>query len=231
LKIPKLRTLTGLQRIVRAERAHGRTIVLANGGFDLIHVGHVRYLREAKRCGDILLVALNSDDSLRRLKGPGRPILPQDERAEILASFAVVDFILIFDEPDVGRILRTLRPDIHAKGSDYTKETVPERAIVRGYGGSIAITGGPKIRSTSEIIPRILAKLKSIERPAAKKKSFTPRMRPALVRKAQNGPAKPGPSPVAEKSTQGRRSAVLSKTNSFRIPRKKIISGTSVKRS
>jgi rfaE bifunctional protein nucleotidyltransferase chain/domain len=161
LKIAKLRTRTGLRRIVRAERACGRTIVLANGGFDLIHAGHIRYLKEAKRRGDVLIVALNSDTSLRRLKGPGRPILPQEERAEILAAFADVDYIMIFDEPDVGRILLSLRPDIHAKGSDYTKATVPERAVVRGYGGAIAITGGPKIRSTSEVIPRILARLKS----------------------------------------------------------------------
>lgn len=161
MKIAKLRTRTGLRRIVRAERARGRTIVLANGGFDLIHAGHIRYLREAKRRGDVLIVALNSDASLRRLKGPGRPILPQEERAEILAAFADVDYITIFDEPDVGRILLSLRPDIHAKGSDYTKATVPERAVVRGYGGAIAITGGPKIRSTSEVIPRILARMKS----------------------------------------------------------------------
>lgn len=160
MKIAKLRTRTSLQRIVQAERALGRTIVLANGGFDLIHAGHVRYLREAKRRGDILVVALNSDASLRRLKGPGRPILPQEERAEILAAFFDVDYVTIFDEPDVGRILLLLRPDIHAKGSDYTQATVPERAVVRGYGGSIAITGGPKIRSTSEVIPRILTRMK-----------------------------------------------------------------------
>jgi len=158
LKIPKFRTLTGLRLIVRAERALGRTFVLANGGFDLIHAGHVRYLDEAARLGDYLIVALNSDASLRRLKGPDRPILPQEERAEILAAFAAVDFVLIFDEPDVGRILRELRPDIHAKGSDYSKDTVPERAIVKGYGGTVAITGGPKIRSTSDVIPRIRAR-------------------------------------------------------------------------
>ncbi len=156
----KLKTLPQLRRIMALEKRRGRTIVLANGGFDLVHAGHVRYLRAAKACGDVLLVALNSDASVRRLKGPGRPILPQDERAEIIGAFEFVDYITIFDEPNVERILRALKPDVHAKGSDYSKKTVPERETVLGYGGRIAIAGGPKIRSTSEVIPRILAKLK-----------------------------------------------------------------------
>jgi rfaE bifunctional protein nucleotidyltransferase chain/domain len=158
--VSKLKTLPQLVRIVARERKKGRTIVLANGGFDLLHAGHVRYLRAAKACGDVLLVALNSDLSVRRLKGAGRPILPQDERAEIIGAFEGVDYVTIFDEPNVERILLALRPDVHAKGSDYSKKTVPERATVRGYGGRIAIAGGPKIRSTSEVIPRILAKMK-----------------------------------------------------------------------
>jgi rfaE bifunctional protein nucleotidyltransferase chain/domain len=135
-------------------------IVLANGGFDLIHAGHVRYLRAAKSRGDVLVVALNSDTSVRALKGPGRPLLPQGERAEILASFAAVDYLTIFDELNVEKILRAIKPDVHAKGSDYTAATVPERETVRAYGGRIAIAGGPKIRSASEVIPRILARMK-----------------------------------------------------------------------
>ena len=160
LKTAKILPLAALRRIVRGRAARRLRIVLANGGFDLIHAGHVRYLREAKTKGDILIVALNSDASLRRLKGPGRPILPQRERAEILAAFGDVDYVVIFDEPNVERILRALRPDVHAKGSDYTKATVPERDVVREYGGRIAIAGGPKIRSTSAVIPRILARTK-----------------------------------------------------------------------
>ena len=156
----KLKTLPQLRRIVTREKAKGRTIVLANGGFDLVHAGHVRYLRAAKACGDVLLVALNSDASVRRLKGPGRPILPQAERAEIIGAFEFVDYVTIFDEPNVESILRALKPDVHAKGSDYSKKTVPERETVLAYGGRIAIAGGPKIHSTSEVIPRILAKMK-----------------------------------------------------------------------
>lgn len=159
MKNPKRRTLAGLKAVVRKLRAEGRRIVLANGGFDLVHAGHVRYLREAKARGDVLVVAMNSDASVRALKGPGRPVLPQDERAEILAAFAVVDYLTVFDDLNVEKVLLALKPDIHAKGSDYSPATVPERETVRGYGGRIAITGGPKIRSTSEVIPRILARM------------------------------------------------------------------------
>ncbi|MBN1939489.1 MAG: adenylyltransferase/cytidyltransferase family protein [Candidatus Aminicenantes bacterium] len=161
MKTRKLRTLAALQQIVRRGRAHGFTVVLANGGFDLIHAGHVRYLRAAKRNGDLLVVALNSDASLRRLKGPGRPILPETERVEILSAFTDVDYLLVFDEPNVEQILRKLRPDVHAKGSDYTKATVPERAVVKEYGGRIAIAGGPKIRSASSVIPDVVSRMKS----------------------------------------------------------------------
>lgn len=157
----KLKTLAALQEIALRERKNGRTIVLANGCFDLIHAGHIRYLKEAKKRGDILVVALNNDSSVRRLKGRGRPILGERERAEILSSFFFVDYLTIFKEPNVAKVLLALKPDVHAKGSDYTKKTVPERETVLGYGGRIAITGGPKIRSTSEVIPRILAKTKS----------------------------------------------------------------------
>ena len=157
----KLKTLTQLRRVVSFERKKGRRIVLANGGFDLVHAGHVRYLEAAKREGDVLVVALNSDRSVRRLKGRGRPILPEAERAEIIAAFACVDFVTIFGEPNVERILRALKPDVHAKGSDYTINTVPERATVLACGGRIAIAGGPKIRSASEVIPRVVSRLKA----------------------------------------------------------------------
>jgi rfaE bifunctional protein nucleotidyltransferase chain/domain len=157
--LKKLKTLSQLRTIVTRHRKKGRTIVLANGGFDLVHAGHVRYLRGAKALGDVLIVGLNSDASIRKLKGPGRPVLPARERAEIIASFAAVDYVTIFGEPNVEKILLALRPDVHAKGSDYTRATVPERETVRSYGGRIAIAGGPKIRSTSEVIPRIVARM------------------------------------------------------------------------
>lgn len=156
----KLRKLPHLQKIIAAEKAKGKTVVLANGCFDLFHVGHIRYLREAKRKGDILVVAVNSDSSVQSLKGEGRPILPERERAEILASFSFIDYIIIFPEPDVEKILLALRPTIHVKGSDYTEETVPEKETVRKYGGKVAIAGGPKVRSTSEVIKNIVAKMK-----------------------------------------------------------------------
>lgn len=130
----------------------GQRIVLANGCFDLIHVGHIRYLQEAKKQGDILVVALNSDSSIKKLKGKGRPILKEQERVEIIGSFTFVDYIIVFEQLNVENILRALKPDVHAKGSDYTRDTVPEKEIVKEYGGEIAITGGPKVRSTSEIL-------------------------------------------------------------------------------
>ena len=157
MKPDKLKSLSRLSRIVREEKRKGRKVVLANGCFDLIHAGHVRYLRHCQSAGDILIVALNSDASTRRLKGPGRPLLPQDERAEILCAFEFVDYVTIFAEDNVENILRTLKPDVHAKGSDYSVDTVPERAVVRAYGGEIFIAGGPKIRSTSEVIRNLAA--------------------------------------------------------------------------
>ncbi len=127
----KLLPLSLLQKVLAREKKRGRKIVLANGCFDLIHVGHVRYLEEARSLGDVLVLALNSDASVRRLKGEGRPILSQEERAEILGSFSFVDHIVLFDEPNVERILRALKPDVHAKGSDYTRDSVPERETSR----------------------------------------------------------------------------------------------------
>ena len=156
----KLKPLVELRRIVANLRAKGKTIVLANGCFDLFHVGHVRYLLAAKSKGDVLVVALNSDRSVRRLKGPGRPILPQKERAEILEAFSFVDFVTIFGEPMVTKVLLALKPDVHVKGSDYTRETVPERETVKSYGGRVAIVGGPKIRNTSDVVRDIRARLK-----------------------------------------------------------------------
>lgn len=151
--------LDKLADIVRKERSRGRSIVLANGCFDLIHVGHIRYLEEARSQGDLLVVALNSDASVRRLKGEGRPILQEEERAEILAAFSCVDFVTIFPEDTVDQVILTLKPDVHAKGSDYTIDNVPEKDTVLGYGGRIAITGGPKVKNTSELIQKIGATL------------------------------------------------------------------------
>jgi rfaE bifunctional protein nucleotidyltransferase chain/domain len=153
----KLKTLAQLRRIVASEKARGKTIVMANGCFDLFHVGHIRYLREAKQKGDVLIVALNSDSSVRMLKGKGRPILTQAERAEILSAFAFVDYVIIFSETSVEKILLALEPDYHVKGSDYSENTVPERDAVKAYGGRIAIVGGPKVKNTSEIIRKIAA--------------------------------------------------------------------------
>ena len=151
----KLQTLARLQDILAELRKKGRRIVLANGCFDLIHAGHIRYLKGAKEKGDILVLALNSDQSVRNLKGPGRPILSQEERAEILGSFTFVDYLVIFDEPNVEKLLEALKPDVHAKGSDYTEETVPEKETARQVGAAVAIAGGPKIRNTRDIIKSI----------------------------------------------------------------------------
>jgi rfaE bifunctional protein nucleotidyltransferase chain/domain len=158
--LDKLKSIAELRRTIAALKAEGKTVVLANGCFDLFHVGHIRYLRAAKAKGDILVVALNSDRSVRRLKGPGRPILPQKERAEILSAFSVVDFVTIFGEPMVTNVLLALKPDIHVKGADYTRETVPEKETVKSYGGRVSIVGGPKIRNTSDVIREIRTRIK-----------------------------------------------------------------------
>lgn len=138
-------------RVTEAQQ-HGATVVLANGCFDVLHVGHVRYLEGARALGDLLVVAVNSDKQVAILKGSGRPILPERERAQIVASLEPVDLVTIFDEPTVEALLLALRPDIHAKGTDYTAETVPEREVVRSYGGRVAIVGDPKNHSTSQLI-------------------------------------------------------------------------------
>jgi rfaE bifunctional protein nucleotidyltransferase chain/domain len=138
-------------RVAEWRRA-GERITLANGCFDLLHVGHVRYLRAAKALGGRLIVAINSDESVRALKGAGRPLMPAEERAEILAALADVDAVVIFSEPDVRALIREIRPDVHAKGTDYTADTVPERDVVLACGGRVEIVGDPKDHSASEII-------------------------------------------------------------------------------
>jgi rfaE bifunctional protein nucleotidyltransferase chain/domain len=140
---------------VQAARTSGARIVLANGCFDVLHVGHVRYLAGARELGDVLVVGINSDEQVVRLKGPGRPVLPANERAEIVASLESVTYVTIFDEPTVEQLLLALKPDVHAKGTDYTEDTVPERAVVRSYGGHVAIVGDPKDHSTSAILTRL----------------------------------------------------------------------------
>ena len=136
-------------------RAAGKRIVLANGCFDLLHVGHVRYLGEARALGDVLFVGLNSDPAVRRLKGPGRPLLPAAERAEILAALRAVDHVVLFEDDTADRLVRRLRPHVHAKGTDYTPESVPEEASVRAVGGHVVIAGDPKTHSTRDVIALI----------------------------------------------------------------------------
>ena len=144
-----------LKERVAAARADGARIVFANGCFDVLHVGHVRYLEGAKELGDILIVGINSDEQVAIQKGHGRPVLPATERAEIVAALESVNYITIFDEPTVEELLLALKPDVHAKGTDYTTDTVPERDVVRSYGGQVAIVGDPKDHSTSAIISRL----------------------------------------------------------------------------
>ena len=141
-----------LQTRVTEWRRTGESITLANGCFDLLHVGHVRYLHAAKKLGGRLIVAVNSDDSVRELKGEGRPLMPAEERAEILAALADVDAVVIFPERDVRALIREIRPDVQAKGTDYTADSVPEQDVVREFGGRVEIVGDPKDHSVSKII-------------------------------------------------------------------------------
>jgi D-glycero-beta-D-manno-heptose 1-phosphate adenylyltransferase len=140
---------------VSTEKAGDSRIVLANGCFDILHAGHVRYLEGARALGDMLVVGINSDEQVARLKGAGRPVLPERERAELVASLQAVDLVTIFAEPTVTELLLAIKPDVHAKGTDYTEETVPERDVVRSYGGRVAIVGDPKDHSTSEILKKV----------------------------------------------------------------------------
>ncbi|MCA2980692.1 MAG: adenylyltransferase/cytidyltransferase family protein [Myxococcaceae bacterium] len=143
-----------LGRVALWRRA-GDSVALANGAFDLLHVGHVRYLAGARALADRLVVAVNSDASTRRLKGDGRPVIPQAERAELVAALACTDLVVVFDEPDVRGVIRALRPDVHVKGTDYTPESVPERDEVLAYGGRVAVAGDPKDHSTSSLVTRL----------------------------------------------------------------------------
>lgn len=143
-----------LRRRLDSERAAGRSIVLANGCFDLLHVGHVRYLEGAKREGDVLVVALNSDASVRRNKGAGRPLQPEGERVEILAAFGCVDYVTVFDEPTADALIRALRPNVHAKGTEWREDNVPEVATVREIGARVAIVGDPKSHSSTQLAAR-----------------------------------------------------------------------------
>ena len=151
----KVVTRESLKNQIREAQAHGKRVVLANGCFDILHVGHARYLSAAKSLGDVLVVAVNSDSSAGCLKGPGRPILSEHARAELVAALGAVDFVVIFTEPNVEKLLEELRPEVHAKGTDYTLETVPERAIAEQLGIRVAIAGDQKNHSTRDLLARI----------------------------------------------------------------------------
>ena len=151
----KILSRADLQMRLARHRASGKRIVLANGCFDILHTGHVRYLEGARREGDLLVVAINSDASVCGLKGPGRPILSAQARAELVAALAAVDYVMLFDEPDVRALLSDLRPNVHAKGTDYTVDTVPEREEAARLGIRVAIVGDPKQHSTRDLVARI----------------------------------------------------------------------------
>ena len=154
----KFKLLKTLQTIIQNLKKKGKRIVFTNGIFDIIHVGHIRYLENAKKLGDILIVALNSDSSARKLKGEERPIMPLEERAEIISAIQAVDYVTSFEEENADKILSILKPHIHAKGTDYTAETVPEKDVVASFGGKIAIVGDLKTHSTKDIIQKIKSK-------------------------------------------------------------------------
>ncbi len=148
-------TLEDVCARVAEARARGRAVALANGCFDVLHVGHVRYLEGARAEADVLVVGVNGDASVRRLKGEGRPVLPADDRALLVGALRAVDHVVVFEEDDVSRLLLALRPDVHCKGTDYTPDTVPEREVVRSYGGRVAIVGDPKRHDTRALLARI----------------------------------------------------------------------------
>ena len=157
----KIKNIEDLKTITRQLHAAGRKLVFANGCFDLLHVGHIRYLQNARALGDALVVGINGDTSVAALKGDGRPLQCAEDRAEMLASLACVDYVLLFDDLTVDGILNELKPDIHAKGTDYTEESVPERDTVRSYGGKVAIAGDPKDHSTRDLIQTIVTRFRS----------------------------------------------------------------------
>jgi D-glycero-beta-D-manno-heptose 1-phosphate adenylyltransferase len=156
----KILTRTELLEAAASQKAAGRRVVFANGAFDLLHVGHVRYLEAARREGDWLAVGVNSDRSVQNGKGKGRPILPEAERAEIISALSCVDAVVVFDEDSPAELLSELKPDVHAKGTDYTAESVPERDVVASYGGKTAIVGDSKDHATTDLIERIRKTLK-----------------------------------------------------------------------
>jgi len=147
----KIKTLEELESVILREKKKGKEVVMANGCFDLLHVGHVRYLEAARLEGDLLVVAINSDASVRQIKGPGRPFVPQKERLELVAALEAVDYVFLFYDLTLDRILLRLKPQVQAKGTDYTEKTVPERGTVLSYGGRIAICGDPKDHSSTEL--------------------------------------------------------------------------------
>jgi D-glycero-beta-D-manno-heptose 1-phosphate adenylyltransferase len=151
----KLGALERVSDWLKAARSQGQTVALANGCFDVLHVGHVRYLQGAKAEADVLVVAVNGDASVRRLKGEDRPLLPAGDRALLVGALRAVDHVSVFDEDDVSALLLALKPDVHCKGTDYTPETVPERDVVRSYGGRVAIVGDPKQHDTRTLVARI----------------------------------------------------------------------------
>lgn len=156
--LSKIVSLERALQIVERQRSEAKKITLANGVFDLLHVGHLRYLEGAREVADFLVVAVNSDQSARLIKGPTRPIVPEGERAEIVAALACTDVVLLFDETDVRHVIRTLKPDFHAKGTDYSTENVPEKDEVEAVGGKIVISGDPKTHSTSQTLERLMNK-------------------------------------------------------------------------
>jgi rfaE bifunctional protein nucleotidyltransferase chain/domain len=154
--VEKLLTLDAAVEVAKALRLENKSLALANGAFDLLHVGHLRYLQGAKQEADVLLVALNSDASVRALKGPLRPVVPERERAELLCALSCVDWVVVFDELDVRRLIRSLKPDVHVKGRDYRPDTIPERDEVEACGGRVAVAGDEKNHSTTEVLSRLL---------------------------------------------------------------------------
>jgi D-glycero-beta-D-manno-heptose 1-phosphate adenylyltransferase len=153
--LSRVLSLENLLPEIANARSRGERIVMANGCFDVLHVGHVRYLYGARELGEVLIVGVNSDEQVAIQKGSGRPVIKEAERAELVASLEPVTFVTIFAEPTVEQLLLAIRPDVHAKGTDYTEETVPERDVVRSFGGRVAIVGDPKDHSTSEILKRL----------------------------------------------------------------------------
>jgi rfaE bifunctional protein nucleotidyltransferase chain/domain len=145
----------GLIAALETERNNNKTIAFANGVFDILHVGHVRYLQDASRVADVLVVAVNGDASVRAIKGETRPVMPQDERAEIIAAIRGVSYVTIFDESSPARLLQLLRPDFQCKGTDYTPDSVPEAAVVKAYGGKVVIVGDPKDHSTTSLLEKM----------------------------------------------------------------------------